>query len=558
MTRPLLSLEGLGVAFRSDPRAPLVTAVRDVSLDLDRREVLALIGESGSGKSTVLRAVAGLLPPEARVAGRMRLEGREGDLLDPAADRRGIAGREVAMVFQNPGASLNPVLSVGTHVAEVVAAHSRAGRREVADRVLDLLERVGLPDPSRLAQAFPHQISGGQKQRVAIAAALAGGPSLLLADEPTTALDATVQAQILDLLLRLVDETRIALLFVTHDLAVASAIGDRIAVMKDGRLIEAGPARRVAADPRRPYTAALVRASLPFTRSGGPRPVPASPAHADAGGGLVMAGIRRAFHPRGAGWVVALDGVDLSVAPGEIVGLIGESGSGKSTLGRIAVGLDRPDAGEVRLDGRIVDGRRRLPPEQRRAIQVVFQDPLASFNPRRPVGAGMRIPLRIHRGVRGRAADERSRELFAEVGLDPALASRRPDTLSGGELQRAAIARALASGPRLIVCDEAVASLDVSVRAQVLDLIGRLREREGLSVLFISHDLGVVQRIAERTVVLHRGRVVEEGPTGRVLGAPREDYTKTLVAAVPETLVPWRDRAASTSIAAGDRPDLRC
>jgi peptide/nickel transport system ATP-binding protein len=539
MTDPLLSLEGVSVAFRSSRCDSPVAAVRDVSLHVDRGEVLSLIGESGSGKSTVLRAVAGLLPAAAQVTGRMWLEGRRGDLLAPSADRRGIAGREIAMVFQNPGASLNPVLSVGGHIAEVVAAHSRAARGAIDERVLELLDKVGLPDPARLARAFPHQISGGQKQRVAIAAALAGRPRLLLADEPTTALDATVQAQILDLLLRLVDETRIALIFVTHDLAVASAIGDRVAVMREGQVVESGPARRVVTQPRQPFTAALVRASLPFTRSGSRRAAAAAPR---AGAELVMEGVGRTFFRRGGGAVVALDNVDLSVTPGEIVGLIGESGSGKSTLGRIAVGLDFPDAGTVRLNGQIVDGRRRLPPEQRRAIQLVFQDPLASLNPRRHIAAGVRIPLRIHCGLRGGAADERVRELFAEVGLDPALVKRRPDSLSGGELQRTAIARALATRPRLLICDEAVASLDMSVRAQVLDLIGRLREREGLSVLFISHDLGVVQRIAERTIVLHRGRVVEQGPTDRVLGSPQKDYTKSLVAAVPETLVPWRDR----------------
>lgn len=537
---PLLSLRNLDVAYPGTRRQPPVSVVYDLSLEIEERTVLSLIGESGSGKSTVLRATAGLLPKGTRVTGDLRLEGRDGNLLDPESDRRGIAGQQIGMVFQNPGGSLNPVISVGAHIEEVVRAHTALSGREVLDRALDLLDKMGLPNPRQLAQAYPHQLSGGQKQRVSIAAALAGQPRLVLADEPTTALDATVQAQILDLLLRLVDEEGIALMFVTHDLAVASAIGDRIAVMKDGRLIEQGAAREVLATPAEPYTKALIRDTLPFTRTGAPaqvRPL----AKSSAAAGLQMTGVKRHFDARGAGRVQALDGVDLSVRPGEIVGLIGESGSGKSTLGRIAVGLDAPNAGDVTLDGSPIDGRRPLPAHQRRAVQMVFQDPLASFNPRRDTSHGVRIPLRLHQGVRGRAMGHRIVQLFSQVGLDPDLAGRRPQNLSGGQLQRAAIARALATGPSILVCDEAVASLDVTVRAQILELLLRLRDEDGLGILFISHDLGVVQRIADRTLVLHRGKLVEEGPTSSVLGAPQQAYTQALVAAVPQGLMPWRE-----------------
>ncbi|WP_121061072.1 nickel ABC transporter ATP-binding protein NikE [Chachezhania antarctica] len=543
MTGTLLTLRDLEIAFPGRRRDAPVQAVRGVSLDVAPGEVLSLIGESGSGKTTVLGAIAGLLPKGTGLRGDMRLDGHAGNLLAPGADRRGIAGREIAMIFQNPGGSLNPVLTIGAHIDEVVQVHHGLSTRAARDRTVDLLNRVGLPDPAVRAQAFPHQLSGGQKQRVAIAAALAGTPRLLLADEPTTALDATVQAQILDLLLHLVDDEGIAMIFVTHDLAVAASIGDRMAVMKDGELLEDGPAREIARRPAHPYTARLVEAALPFTLSGNPgeggSPLPDVP---DDQAGLRMTGIHRTFTGRGGNRIVASDGVDLRVRPGEIVGLIGESGSGKTTLGRIAVGLDLPHAGTVTMDGTPVDGRRPLPRDQRAAIQVVFQDPLASFNPRRDVAHGLQVPLRIHAGLTGRAAADRVTELFRDVGLDPALARRRPRDLSGGQLQRAAVARALAAGPRLLVCDEAVASLDVSVRGQVLDLLIRLRDRDGLGVLFITHDLGVVQRLADRTVVLHRGRVVESGPTETVLGAPQEAYTRRLIEAVPRGLSPWRAR----------------
>ena len=539
MTAPVLTLDGLRIAFRQ-PRGAPVRAVEGLSLSIAHGEILSLVGESGSGKSATLGAVAGLLPRTADVGGDLRLAGHEGNLLARDADRRGVAGRRIAMIFQNPGGSLNPVLSVGAHLDEVVRAHRGLVGAAMREASVDLLSRVGLPDPAAKARAFPHQLSGGQKQRVAIACALAGDPDVLLADEPTTALDATVQARILDLLLGLVDERGIAMIFVTHDLAVAASIGDRIAVMRDGRMLETGAARAVMAGPRDPYTAELVRGALPLTRDGaGPTRDDAS----GAAGGLVLTGIHRSFAARRGPTTVALDGVDLTVCPGEIVGLIGESGSGKTTLGRIAVGLDTPDAGTTTLDGAAYAPP--LPRAMRAAVQMVFQDPLASFNPRQRIADALRHPLRIHAGLRGRAASARIRALLDDVGLDPDLAVRSPRTLSGGQLQRAAIARALAAAPRILVCDEAVASLDTAARAHVLDLLERLRAEQGLGVLFVSHDLGVVQRIAHRTIVLWNGRVVEQGPTAQVLSDPREDYTRRLAAAVPSALVPWRDRSTA-------------
>ncbi len=532
MTEPVLTLDGLSVAFPGSERA-----VADLSLTVSPGEVLSLIGESGSGKSTILHAIAGLLPPEAKVLGDMRLAGRDCNLLASNADRQGVAGCQIAMIFQNPGASLNPVLTIGAQLDEVVRAHRTISRTEARGVTEELLDAVGLPrtEPQAKdwARFYPHQLSGGQKQRIAIAAALVGDPVLLLADEPTTALDATVQAQILDLLLRLVDERGIAIIFVTHDLAVAASIGDRIIVLKNGRTQEEGAARQITKSPSADYTARLVAASLPFTKEAGAGNDNVSMAfRRDA---LVLDDIHRSFAVRGGGRVQAVGGVSLKVSPGEIVGLIGESGSGKTTLGRIAVGLERADLGRVTVGGKTLDFAR-----DRRAVQMVFQDPLTCFNPRQTIARALSHPLRCLRGLEGRALKEASESLLEDVGLDPALAARRPHQLSGGQLQRAAITRALAADPRFLVCDEAVASLDVSVRAQVLELLTKLRDRDGLGLLFISHDLGVVQRIADRTIVIRHGIEVEAGPTAALLSAPGLPYTRQLLASVPSGEQPWR------------------
>lgn len=537
MTEPVLTLDSLSVRFPGSERA-----VADLSLTVSPGEVLSLIGESGSGKSTTLHAIAGLLPPEAKVLGDMRLAGRDCNLLASNADRQGVAGRRIAMIFQNPGTSLNPVLTIGAQLDEVVCAHRKISRTEARGVTEELLDAVGLPrtEPQAKdwARVYPHQLSGGQKQRIAIAAALVGDPALLLADEPTTALDATVQAQILDLLLRLVDERGIAIIFVTHDLAIAASIGDRIVVLKNGRTQEEGAARQITKSPSADYTARLVAASLPFTKEAGVGNDNVSMAvRTDA---LVLDDIHRSFAVRGGGRVQAVGGVSLKVSPGEIVGLIGESGSGKTTLGRIAVGLERAELGRVTVGGKTLDFAR-----DRRAVQMVFQDPLTCFNPRQTIARALSHPLRCLRGLEGRALKEASERLLEDVGLDPALAARRPHQLSGGQLQRAAITRALAADPRFLVCDEAVASLDVSVRAQVLELLARLRDRDGLGLLFISHDLGVVQRIADRTIVIRHGIEVEAGPTAALLSAPGLPYTRQLLASVPSGEQPWRVARAS-------------
>lgn len=538
MSKPVLLLDDLMVRFPGSP-----PAVEGLSLGLAPGEVLSLVGESGSGKSTTLHAIAGLLPRDAVASGDLRLNGRPDNLLAVNADRHGIAGREIGMIFQNPNASLNPVLSIGSQLDEIVTAHRGLHREAARIATEELIDAVGLPrtgpQAKDWARAYPHQMSGGQKQRIAIAAALVGNPRILLADEPTTALDATVQAQILDLLLRLVDDRGIAVMFVTHDLGVAASVGDRMVVLKDGKLVEEGAARALVRNPGAEYTRELVSASLPFTRDFS---VVRKRHGVSVGSGkLELSNVHRSFGARGGGRVQALGGVTLTLSPGEIVGLIGESGSGKTTLGRIAVGLERADSGNLTLDGQVFE-----PTAERSLVQMVFQDPLACFNPRQTIHRALTHPLRCLRGLGGKRANQQISNLMEGVGLDPRLGDRLPHQLSGGQLQRAAIARALAAGPHFLVCDEAVASLDVSIRAQVLDLLEELRKREGLGLLFISHDLGVVQQIADRTIVMRNGIEVESGPTTTILAEPQQAYTQQLLASVPSGLHPWREARAGT------------
>ena len=519
----VLSVAGLTV--RLPPGADRPRALDAVSLDVAAGEVLCLVGESGSGKSMLASAILRLLPPGTAVAGgAIRLDGQ--DLLAlPERAMRAIRGPRIGMVFQDAMTALNPLHRVGDQVAEPFRTHTDLKTAAIRARVLSLFEQVGLPDPPGVARAYVHQLSGGQRQRVGIAMALALEPELLIADEPTTALDVTTQAQVLALMRDLQRRRGTALLFVTHDFGVVAEIADRVAVLQQGVLVEQGAAETVLTRPNHPYTRALIAAVPPLT------PAPPRPVSPDAI--LQAEGLGKTF--RSGGWrarraVHALDGVSVTLPRGATLGVVGESGSGKSTLARCLLQLLPLDAGTVVLDGADL---LRLP---RRAaskrIQMVFQDPYASLNPRRRVGELVAQGPMVH-GMARAPAMAKARELLSLVALPPEAADRFPHEFSGGQRQRVALARALALEPEVLVADEPVSALDVSVQAQVLALLADLRARLGLSMVFVTHDLRVAGRICDRIVVMRGGRVVEEGTAEDVFLRPRDPYTQALLAAVP-------------------------
>ncbi|EGG45102.1 oligopeptide ABC transporter ATP-binding protein [Streptomyces griseoaurantiacus M045] len=544
----LVVVDGLTVDFGG------LRAVDGLSFSLARGAALGLVGESGSGKSTVASALLGLhRGTGAVVGGAVRVAGL--DLARASEEElRRLRGGTAAMVFQDPLSSLDPYYAIGDQIAEVHRAHTRATRRAARARAVEVLDRVGIPEAARRSRARPHEFSGGMRQRALIAMALACEPELLIADEPTTALDVTVQAQILDLLHALRQETGMGLLLVTHDVGVAAESVDEVLVMRHGRAVEHGPAAEVLAAPAQAYTrellAAVPRVDAP--RRGRPagaadealaEGAAAEGAAAGAvaegvGAGEVVleaVGLRREFG-RGRRAVTAVDDVSLTVRRGETLGVVGESGSGKTTLGRMLVGLLEPTAGEVRYEGRPHTG-------VRPAVQMVFQDPVSSLNPRRGVGESIADPLRARAARDGSARETREereariqgrvRELLERVGLDPAHYDRYPHEFSGGQRQRIGIARALAADPRAIVCDEPVSALDVTTQAQVVALLGELQRELGLALVFVAHDLAVVRQVSDRVAVMRRGRLVEYGPADQVYDAPEDPYTRQLLAAVP-------------------------
>ncbi|HET8728260.1 MAG TPA: ABC transporter ATP-binding protein [Alphaproteobacteria bacterium] len=529
-------------------------AVRDVSFDLHNGEVLCLVGESGSGKSVTASAIMGLLPkPYVRPsAGAIRFEGR--DLLGLSEDGlRRIRGARIAMIFQEPMAALNPVMRVGDQVAELLWAHGMHSPAARARRVVELFDAVGLPDPDALRDAYPFRLSGGQRQRVMIAMALALEPSVLIADEPTTALDVTTQAQILALIRSIQLRRGIGVLFITHDFGVVAEIADRVAVMKDGGIVEMGAAEEVLNRPRHVYTSRLI-AAVPRIDAPERRDVEgAAPLlHLD---GISKAYVtHRGLFARGRR-VQALDDVSLRIRKGETLGLVGESGSGKSTLGRCIARLTDFDTGEIRFRGvDLATLRPRAFRPYRQRIQMVFQDPYGSLNPRRKIGQIiMEGPLA--NGVDAPAARTRMVELLRLVGLDPAIVDRYPHEFSGGQRQRIAIARALALEPEILVADEAVSALDVSVQAQVLDLLADLRRQLDLAMLFVTHDLRVAMRICDTIAVMRSGRIVEYGPASEVFQSPQHDYTRALLEAIPGkrwiTTLSSRDGAQGKMVGAG-------
>ncbi|MFD8899609.1 dipeptide ABC transporter ATP-binding protein [Streptomyces ardesiacus] len=543
---PLLDVRGLRIGYRTASGTRL--AVDGLDLTVAAGEITAVVGESGSGKSSTAHALVGLLPAGGVVlGGSVRLQGEELTGLGERAWRE-VRGRRIGLIPQDPGVSLDPVKPVGAQVAEVLRVHGLATRRDAPARAVGLLAEAGLPDPDQRARQYPHELSGGMRQRVLIAIATAARPRLLVADEPTSALDVTVQRRLLDHLQEVVTTTGTAMLLVTHDLAVVADRAQHVVVMSQGRVVEAGPAGRVLEDPRHPYTRELLAdaptltARPPRGRSGTAGSAPATgpgPASADAAPLLSVTGLTRAFPVRGPVLSrrrtrTAVDGVGFELGRGETLGVVGESGSGKSTTARMILGLERVDSGTVLLDGVDVTtvrgaARRAL----HRRIQLVYQNPYASLNPRFTVGELLTEPLRNH-GIGSRAEwGGEVRRLLDDVALPAGVERRKAAELSGGQRQRVAIARALALGPEVLVCDEPVSALDVTVQARILELLVGLQERHGLSYLFISHDLAVVAQVSDRIAVMRGGRIVESGPAADLLRAPQHPYTQKLLAAVP-------------------------
>ncbi|MEV3853814.1 ABC transporter ATP-binding protein [Streptomyces sp. NPDC050095] len=538
----LLDIRDLTLSYGT--RAGPVPAVRGVDLSVRPGEVLALVGESGSGKSTTAHAVLGLLPPGARIErGTIRYAGTDLAGADEAV-LRAHRGRAIGLIPQDPMVSLNPVHRVGRQVAEALLLHGLAADRESAlARAAELLDEAGLDRPRQRARQYPHELSGGMRQRVLIAIALAARPRLLVADEPTSALDVTVQRTILDHLDTLTRTSGTAVLLITHDLGVAADRAQRIAVMSQGRIVETGPARDVLTTPQHPYTQSLLAAAPAFTpRRPRPRPrVPAGVPDLLVAENLVKEYAPRRTGPREGPLPRAVDGVSLRIARGETLALVGESGSGKSTTARLLLRLTAATQGRITFDGADVTHLRGPALRGlRRRLQIIYQNPYTSLDPRMPVAEIVAEPLRAFRVAGRTERARRAAELLDRVHLPVAVARRRPAELSGGQRQRVAIARALALRPDLVVCDEPVSALDVSAQARVLDVLAELQREDGLSYLFISHDLAVVRQVAHRVAVLHRGRVVESGPVETVFTTPEDPWTRELLAAIPgKSLSPY-------------------
>ncbi|SMH35912.1 peptide/nickel transport system ATP-binding protein [Rathayibacter oskolensis] len=539
--RPIVDITDLEVAFASDRGA--VRAVAGVSLRVERGEVLAIVGESGSGKTVTAKTILGLLPETATASGVVLLSKKDGsastDVVSvPKSRLREIRGTDVAMVFQEPSTALNPVFTVGWQIAEGIRAHGSVSKKEARARAIDVLRTVGIPDPEKRVDYYPHQFSGGQKQRVVIAMALVLDPGLIVADEPTTALDVTVQAEILDLLRRCRDDFGTSIVLITHNMGVVADLADRVAVMYQGELVEQAPVAELFASPKAEYTKKLL-AAVPHVGQGVARAKDRAIARAVAPEAetLVQAdGLRIQYPGRlGRPGFVAVDGVSFRIRAGEVLGLVGESGSGKTTIGRAIAGLTTVTGGSLRVLGKEMRGiRERSFRPVRGDIGFVFQDPASSFNPLLTIAECVAEPLIVHgRSRDAGTARNRVDELLEAVQLPRSYGDRYPHELSGGQRQRASLARALALEPKLLIADEPTSALDVSVQARVLELFSELQREFGFASLFISHDLAVVDLLADRIAVLYRGELVEEGTGEEVLSAPKHPYTQRLLASLP-------------------------
>jgi microcin C transport system ATP-binding protein len=528
---PLVRVEDLSVDFRSSGKD--THAVRNASFDIGKGETVALVGESGSGKTVTALSILRLLPYPAasHPSGSILFKGEDLMAL-PLDGLRHVRGNQISMIFQEPMTSLNPLHTIEQQIGEVLKIHRGLSDRAARERVLDLLDKVGIEDPKGRLASYPHQLSGGQRQRVMIAMALANEPDLLIADEPTTALDVTIQAQILDLLLQLKDEFHMAMLLITHDLGIVRKMADRVCVMHNGEIVERGETADIFEAPQHPYTKHLL-ASEPK----------GSPPAANAKAPVILAAkdlrvwfpIRRGFLRSVVGHIKAVDGIDLEVKEGQTLGVVGESGSGKTTLGLALLRLISSDGPIVYLGSRIDDYDSKRMRPLRRDMQIVFQDPYGSLSPRLSVGQIIEEGLLIQKPDMDRAERrERVSRALKEVGLEPSFSDRYPHEFSGGQRQRIAIARALVLEPKFLILDEPTSALDVSVQAQIVDLLRDLQKRHKLAYLFISHDLKVVRALANTIIVLRHGKVVEQGPARTVFAKPKTDYTKALLAAAFE------------------------
>ncbi|MGV8845293.1 dipeptide ABC transporter ATP-binding protein [Tessaracoccus sp.] len=538
----VVDIQNLGISFATD--AGTVVAVDGVSLSVHPGEVLAIVGESGSGKTVTAKAILGLLPETARTRGAVILRHKDGsaenDVLQVSgAKLRHLRGRDAAMVFQEPSTALNPVYPVGWQIIEGLRAHGKYTRTQARAQAIDILRRVGIPDPEVRVDHYPHQFSGGQKQRIVIAQALVLDPGVIIADEPTTALDVTVQAEILDLLRRCRDEFGTSIVLITHNMGIVADLADRVAVMLQGRIIEQADVRTLFASPREPYTRQLL-AAVPRIGEGLARARERSARRPEDWAEqtpVVQAKDLRIVYPgrfRQPDFV-AVDGVNFSIRPGEVLGLVGESGSGKTTIGRAIAGLTQVSDGSLTVHGIQMNGmRERQFRPVRKRIGFVFQDPATSFNPLLSIAECVAEPLVVHgEAASPQEARRRVDELLEAVQLPRSFGDRFPHELSGGQRQRASLARALALNPELLIADEPTSALDVSVQAKVLDLFDELQRELGFAALFISHDLAVVDMLADRIMVLYHGKVVEEGTGDEVLGSPQDPYTQRLLASLP-------------------------
>lgn len=535
MSNERLSIEHLDVQLPTG--ADRTFAVEGLSLSVAKGEILCIVGESGSGKSLTALATMGLLPSNlGKPQGRVMFEGQNLLTIDDAT-RRSITGRRIAMIFQEPMAALNPIFRVGEQVAETFRIHTDLPRSDIRRKVIELFGEVNLPDPEQIYHSYPHQLSGGQCQRVMIATALALDPSVLIADEPTTALDVTTQAQILKMMLDLRAKHDTGIIFITHDFGVVAEIADRVAVMKMGKLIEIGPRDEILNHPREDYTRSLL-AAVPTLARRKERQGLGNPV-------LLARNIVKTF-TRAGGFggtrtVKAVDNIDLTIRRGETLGLVGESGSGKSTLAQCVIRLVQPESGDITISGgnfSSLSGKALR--EARRKVQIVFQDPYTALDPRQKIGDAIAEGPMIH-GLGKKAAMARALDLLEACGLDRSAGDRFPHEFSGGQRQRICIARALAVEPELLIADESVSALDVSVQAQVLKLLADMQARLGFGILFITHDLRVASQICDNIAVMKGGRIVERGDPATLFGAPKENYTKELLAAVPGKS--WRHHA---------------